>query len=812
MKRLFFLLAIALLATLDAGAAAASVHDDFAAPDQTLLSAPGRPDAPGWTLLNGTDAARLVDGRLRFQPGVSAFATYRGMSAHAATDCTIEAKIRVAAPIQGELQLYGRGHDAGGNYAFHAVSVAPWGLRVYARTSGKGEADATLLALPRAWVAGQTYTVRLSFRGTAQHVHIDDELVYANSPAAPTAISGATNDVGIILAASSAEPCGFELDAFRADFTESAAAVTTSPVTRSAAATTETPLPPTPVTAATPAPTPQPSRAPKTFYLSAAGRDSHDGQSARSAWRSIEKLNAHGLAPGDTILFRGGDTFEGSLLISPAAQPTAAALITVSSYGTGRATLAPVSGYGIKVLDCGHVAIRDLAIKGDRLKVSGSFPARTVRLGKVSWGILLETTDPAARRSSIVIERVEISGCNDAGIQAHNTHAVPTAGFEDVRVSHARVHHCGFAGIVFWGTNQAIGTFQTRINRNLILTDCEVHDIVGNGLGGASGFGIVVFNASDSVVERCVAHTCGEASNPAARNGTCAFIFAFCTRCRWSHCEGYNVYAQNNVDGNAFDFDADCDDCVCEYCYGHDTDGAAFLHWNDDNGASASSGCIVRYCIFVDGGRRMSSNGGACFATAGAVGSPLVHNCIFFRTHNGTGLPELIRAAAGETRFYNNIFSVGDGAVFGNFGARIPLGNVYDVRRGSTFAVVLNGVAHAEFSALRAAGYEKFEGRDVGAAGDPVFKSPGAKPAMLPKNPVSQLAAYDLGERSAARGVGVDLRAIVPGIAWPLRDWHQNAAGGARAGDPTVGPAVFDAGPVHFGSVANPAEPTHRTR
>lgn len=54
---------------------------------------------------------------------------------------------------------------------------------------------------------------------------------------------------------------------------------------------------------------------PRTFYVdSETGRDSDDGQSPDHAWRSLERVNAAELKPGDTIRFKCGGTWRGSLV------------------------------------------------------------------------------------------------------------------------------------------------------------------------------------------------------------------------------------------------------------------------------------------------------------------------------------------------------------------------------------------------------------------------------------------------------------------------------------------------------------------
>ncbi|HJZ40321.1 MAG TPA: hypothetical protein VJ203_08140, partial [Bacteroidales bacterium] len=51
------------------------------------------------------------------------------------------------------------------------------------------------------------------------------------------------------------------------------------------------------------------------YYVSASGNDNNSGTSANQAWRSTGRVaqETSQLDPGDSILFRRGDTFYGSL-------------------------------------------------------------------------------------------------------------------------------------------------------------------------------------------------------------------------------------------------------------------------------------------------------------------------------------------------------------------------------------------------------------------------------------------------------------------------------------------------------------------
>jgi hypothetical protein len=74
------------------------------------------------------------------------------------------------------------------------------------------------------------------------------------------------------------------------------------------------------------------------YYLSTSGDDSNDGVSESTPWRSIFKLNRTAFSPGDVILFKRGDIWDGSdaAPIIPLTSGTAAAPIMWGAYGTGK--------------------------------------------------------------------------------------------------------------------------------------------------------------------------------------------------------------------------------------------------------------------------------------------------------------------------------------------------------------------------------------------------------------------------------------------------------------------------------------------
>src|SRR5688572_15533760 len=76
------------------------------------------------------------------------------------------------------------------------------------------------------------------------------------------------------------------------------------------------------------------------YYFSADGHDQSGKGTELQPWRTISKFNSLDLEPGDSVLFRAGDMFHGSLFLDSDDTGTDSngqliAPIIVSSYGGG---------------------------------------------------------------------------------------------------------------------------------------------------------------------------------------------------------------------------------------------------------------------------------------------------------------------------------------------------------------------------------------------------------------------------------------------------------------------------------------------
>ena len=69
------------------------------------------------------------------------------------------------------------------------------------------------------------------------------------------------------------------------------------------------------------------------YYISNSGNDSNDGRSPDRAWKSITKVNTSSFQPGDSVLFRKGDKFSGTIIVKN--NGTITKPIVYAAYGIG---------------------------------------------------------------------------------------------------------------------------------------------------------------------------------------------------------------------------------------------------------------------------------------------------------------------------------------------------------------------------------------------------------------------------------------------------------------------------------------------
>ncbi len=170
-----------------------------------------------------------------------------------------------------------------------------------------------------------------------------------------------------------------------------------------------------------------------TYYVSPSGNDNNGGTSTQQPWRSISRVNAANLKPGDNVFFEGGKTFSGTISFGPGSGGNPNAPITLSSYGSGRAIISPGNSSGFTAYNSAGFRLQNLVFQG-----SGMSQNRGTGIeffADVGNGLKL----PFIR-----IENVEVKGFGFEGIRIGSWNG--TGGFRDIRVVGSSIH--GVSGVL----------------------------------------------------------------------------------------------------------------------------------------------------------------------------------------------------------------------------------------------------------------------------------------------------------------------------------------------------------------------------
>jgi hypothetical protein len=108
----------------------------------------------------------------------------------------------------------------------------------------------------------------------------------------------------------------------------------------------------------------EPRRHFATYFVMPTGDDNATGLSVEQAWRTVERVNVHRLRAGDVILFEGGKSFDGGLLVSTKEAGSPAKPNVFSSFGGGRATLRSGLVEGLQVSEVAGIAVTNLNFVG----------------------------------------------------------------------------------------------------------------------------------------------------------------------------------------------------------------------------------------------------------------------------------------------------------------------------------------------------------------------------------------------------------------------------------------------------------------
>jgi hypothetical protein len=464
-------------------------------------------------------------------------------------------------------------------------------------------------------------------------------------------------------------------------------------------------------------------------------------------------VNSRDFKPGDRILFLGGQSFPGNLVFSAADAGTAARPVTVSSYGTGRATITAGDGTGILVENAGGFFISNLIVVGEN---------RTTNKGN---GIRVINRLPGgARLSFIRIDNVDAGGFGLSGIVvAGDPPDSGKSGFVDVRITRCKAHDNAFCGIHVTGASNA--SSPGYCNRRVYVGYCRAFDNPGDPdlQKNHSGNGILIEEVDEGTIERCVAFNNGYLCNYAG-GGPIGIRAHESNRVTIQYNESFNNRTGRSSDGGGFDFEGGMSSSVMQYNYSHGNDGAGYLLYAYKGASHALRNNTVRFNISEDDSRKNTYAGIYVGNDGSGISDVEIYNNTVYTTpSSGDAKPRavLVRGTT-NVHFRNNILAVsGDvplvDAAEGQSGLLFQ-GNDYWAGENGKPTILWAGVTLDSLDIWRsAAGQEMLEGRKTGYSVDPLFTVWARSITVNNPTLLQSLAAYRLKPNSPMIGNGLNL-------------------------------------------------------
>ncbi|MDE0015177.1 MAG: right-handed parallel beta-helix repeat-containing protein [Candidatus Poribacteria bacterium] len=386
------------------------------------------------------------------------------------------------------------------------------------------------------------------------------------------------------------------------------------------------------------------------YYVSLLGDDSNSGSSETQPWRSIDRVNAAQLLPGDSIWFRADQTFSGNLGLADVKQSSkqTRSLVTIGSYGSGRATID--AGYGV-----GFIGKNRGGVHLVNLNFVGAGASKNTGSG-ISF---INTLSRDTKLSDIRIHQVDVSGFKYSGISLV---AQPTdrswSGFRDVKITNTTSHDNGDAGI------SCIGAWNPEqkgyAHADFYIGNCSAYRNAGiPGKGSHSGNGIVLAQVDGAIIEHCRAYENGSLND--YEGGGPVGIWAWdANRVVIQFNESHHNRTGSSKDGAGFDLDGGVTNSVVQYNYSHDNDGAGYLLAQFE-GAPPFYGNVLRYNLSVNDGRRNRYGGIHLWSTGanGGITDTTFYANSIYTAQSANGNPAAVDCSSKgirNIRLYNNCF------------------------------------------------------------------------------------------------------------------------------------------------------------
>jgi len=309
-----------------------------------------------------------------------------------------------------------------------------------------------------------------------------------------------------------------------------------------------------------------------TYYVSqSTGNDSWTGQApsqegTRGPWKTLAKASTVTYAPGDHILLKCGDIWNEEL--RPKGSGTAAKPILIGSYGKGKKPVIDRQDYNKDRI-------------GIYLSDQEGFKIVGIEFNRCMTGIAGEYSDGCPTKKFIWIEDCYF---HDSLLYGHyEDYPKRKIGLGICFFSHERdnkivltditIKNCVFRRLASGVWTNSPDNFNKKASfvynfGNMIFEDCLFEEGYQWQLG--------IRGVDKGAVRNCVTHDLGRGFR--AWNGVAGAMFFRCKDWIFEDSEwGFIDIGLGSGDGEAFDFEGNCEDMTMRNCLFHDTDGPGFL-------------------------------------------------------------------------------------------------------------------------------------------------------------------------------------------------------------------------------------------
>lgn len=344
----------------------------------------------------------------------------------------------------------------------------------------------------------------------------------------------------------------------------------------------------------------------RAFYVDQInGNDSNSGEMPENAWATISRINAAQFQIGDTILFCGGQTFEGTIRLKKL-NGTTEQNITISSYGAGRATISGGNTEAFVADSCSFLSVQNLSFVGAGRKN-----------GNTTSGVEINVC------KDIFIDSVSVSGFQKAGLKITDS--------ENVMITNVHAFENGFAGIL---TGEAYYKPFKLLSKNIYIGYCTAENNPGDPtiLDNHSGSGILISGTDSAVVEYCLAKNNGW-DQPWEGNGPIGIWAFHSNNVIIQHCIAHsNKTNRKGWDGGGFDFDGGVTNSVMQYNLSYNNMGPGYGLYQY-SGAAKWENNTVRYNISFNDGTDIDHCGLQIWngqITGPEMKNALIYNNVFY--------------------------------------------------------------------------------------------------------------------------------------------------------------------------------------